>query len=83
MSNISVRLAVALLAIFAAFGASFARNSGPAATRNTPATTGSGEVRKCFQGSRATAAERNRAEFVHSDGVCWAPGISSMRREFK
>jgi hypothetical protein len=30
-------------------------------------------VRKCFQGSRATAAERNRAEFVHSDGVCRAP----------
>jgi UPF0716 family protein affecting phage T7 exclusion len=72
MSNISVRLALALLVIFAAFGASFARNSGPATTRDT-ATIGSGGVRKCFQGSRATAAERSRAEFVHSDGVCWAP----------
>ncbi|MDB5636741.1 MAG: hypothetical protein JWP51_1649 [Bradyrhizobium sp.] len=73
MSTISVRLAFALVVIFAALGASFARNTGSAATRNTPTTIGSSEVRKCFQGSRATAAERNRAEFVHSDGVCWAP----------
>jgi len=38
-----------------------------------PTTIGSSGAGKCFQGSRATAAERNRAEFVHSDGVCWAP----------
>jgi hypothetical protein len=73
MSNISVKFAFALIVVFASLGASFARHVGSAATRNMPTTTGFSEVRKCFQGNRATAAERNRAEFVHSEGVCRAP----------
>jgi len=72
MSNISVKIAFALFVVFASLGASFARHAGSAATRNMPTTTGFSGVQKCFQG-RATAAERKRAEFVHSDGVCWAP----------
>jgi hypothetical protein len=73
MSNISVKFAFALFVVFASLGASFARHAVSAATRNMPTTIGSSGVRKCFQGSRATAAERNRAEFVHSDGVCRVP----------
>lgn len=69
----SVKFAFALFAAFAS-AASFAQHGRLAATRNVPISTpGSGEAGKCFQGSLATAAERNRAEFVHSDGVCWAP----------
>ena len=69
MSNISAKFAFALLVVFASLATSFARHGGLAATRNI----GSSGAGKCFQGSRATAAERKRAEFVHSDGVCWAP----------
>jgi hypothetical protein len=69
----SIKLAFALFAVFASLGGSFARHAGPAATRSTPTTIGSSGPRKCFQANRATAAERNRADFVHSDGVCWAP----------
>ena len=69
MSNISAKFAFALFVVFASLAASFARHGGLAATRNID----SSEAGKCFQGSRATAAERDRAEFVHSDGVCWAP----------
>ena len=69
MSNISVKFAFALVVAFASLGASFARHGGLAATRNI----GSSGAAKCFQGSRATAAERNRAEFVHPEGVCRAP----------
>src|SRR5258708_2382851 len=68
MSNISAKFAFAALVVFASLATSFARHGGLAATRNMPTTIGSSGVRKCFQGSRATAAER--AEFVHSDGVC-------------
>jgi len=71
MSNI--KFAFALFMVLASVGASFARHTGLVATQNMPTTTGSSAVGKCFQGSRATAAERKRAEFVHSDGVCWAP----------
>jgi hypothetical protein len=73
MSNISAKFAFALLVVFASPAASFARHGGLAVTRNMPTTIGSSGAGKCFQGSRATAAERKRAEFVHSDGVCWAP----------
>jgi hypothetical protein len=73
MSNISVKFAFALFVVFASLGASFARHAGSAATRNMPTTTGFSGLRKCFLGGRATAAERKRAEFVHSDGVCRAP----------
>ena len=83
MSNISVKIAFALFVVFASLGASFARHAGSAATRNMPTTTGFSGVRKCFQGDRATAAERKRAEFVHSDGVCWAPKMQLMIREFR
>ena len=69
MWNISAKFAFALLVVFASLAASFARHGGLAVTRNI----GSSGAGKCFQGSRATAAERKRAEFVHSDGVCWAP----------
>ena len=69
----SVKFAFALFVVFASLGTSFAQHAGSAATRSIPTTIGSSGVRKCFQGNRATAAERNRAEFVHSDGVCWAP----------
>jgi len=68
MSNISAKFAFALLVVFASLAASFARHGS-----NMPTTIGSSGAGKCIQGSRATAAERNRAEFVHSDGVCWAP----------
>jgi hypothetical protein len=73
MSNISVKFAFALFVVLASLGASFAGHAGLVATRNMPTTIGSSGVGKCFQGSRASAAERKRAEFVHSDGVCWAP----------
>jgi hypothetical protein len=69
MSNISAKFAFALLVVFASLAASFARHGGLAATRNID----SSEAGKCFQSSRATAAERNRAEFVHPEGVCRAP----------
>jgi hypothetical protein len=69
MSNISAKFAFALLVVFASLAASFARHRGLAATRNID----SSEAGKCFQGSRATAAERTRAEFVHPEGVCRAP----------
>lgn len=69
MWNISAKFAFALLVIFASLAASFARHGSLAATRNI----GSSGAEKCFQGSRATAAERNRAEFVHPEGVCRAP----------
>jgi hypothetical protein len=69
MSDISAKFAFALLLVFASPAASFARHGGLAATRNI----GSSGAGKCFQGSRATAAERNRAEFVHPEGVCRAP----------
>jgi hypothetical protein len=72
MLNISAKFAFALLVLFASPAASFARHGGLAVTRNTPTKIGSSGA-KCSQGSRATADERNRAEFVHSDGVCWAP----------
>jgi hypothetical protein len=68
MSNISAKFAFALLVVFASPAASFARHGGLAATRNI----GSNGAGKCFQGSRATAAERS-AEFVHPEGVCRAP----------
>src|ERR1700736_2907760 len=71
MSNISAKFAFALLVVFASLAASFARHGGLAATRNMPTTIGSSGAGKCIQGSRATGAER--AEFVHSDGVCRAP----------
>ena len=71
MSNI--KFAFALFMVLASVGASFARHTGLVATQNMPTTTGSSAVGKCFQGSRATAAERNRAEFVHPEGVCRAP----------
>jgi hypothetical protein len=71
MSNISAKFAFSLLVVFASLAASFARHGSLAVTRNMPTTIGSGGVRKCFQGSRAAATERN--EFVHSDGVCRAP----------
>jgi len=67
MSNISAKFALALLVVFASAAASFARHGGLAATRNI----GSSGAGKCLQGSRATA--RNRAEFIHPEGVCWAP----------
>jgi hypothetical protein len=73
MSNISVKFALALIVVFASLGASFARHAGLEAARHMPTTIGFSGLRKCFQGNRATAAERKRAEFVHSDGVCWAP----------
>jgi hypothetical protein len=70
MSNISAKFAFALLVVFASLAASFARHGGLAATRNI----GSSGAGKCFQGSSsATAAERNRAVFVHPEGVCRAP----------
>jgi hypothetical protein len=65
MSNISAKFAFSLLVVFASPAASFARHGGLAATRNIGSGAG-----KCFQSSRATAAERNRAEFVHPEGVC-------------
>ena len=74
MSNISVQFGFALVVVVASLAASFAQHAGLAATRKVPITPiGPSGVGKCFQGSRATAAERNRAEFVHPDGVCWAP----------
>src|SRR5258706_9302753 len=74
MSNISVQFVFALVVIVASLAASFAQHADLAATRKVPITpSGPSGVGKCFQGSRATAAERNRAEFVHTDGVCWAP----------
>ena len=73
MLNISAKFAFALLVLFASPAASFARHGGLAVTRNMPTKIGSSGAAKCFQGSRDTADERNRAEFVHSDGVCWAP----------
>jgi len=73
MWNISAKFAFALLVVFAHPAASFARHGGLAATRNI----GSSEAGKCFQDSHATAAERNRAEFVHPEGVCWAPQADS------
>jgi hypothetical protein len=73
MSNTSVRFALALCAVFASLGASFDRPAGSATTRSIPMPIGSSGTGKCFQDSRATPAERKRAEFVHSDGVCWAP----------
>jgi len=79
MSNISANFAFALLVIFASPAASFARHGGLAATRNI----GSSGAGKCFQGSRATVAERNRAEFVHPEGVCRAPQTNIDGREFK
>jgi hypothetical protein len=73
MSNISAKFSFALFVVFASLAASFARHGGLAVTRNMPTTIGSSGAGKCFQGRRATAAERDRAEFVHSSGVCWAP----------
>jgi hypothetical protein len=73
MSNTSVKFAFALCAVFVSLGASFDRPAGSATTRNVPTTIGSSGARKCFQGDHATVAERNRAEFVHSNRVCWAP----------
>jgi purine-cytosine permease-like protein len=73
MSNTSVNLAFALFAVFASLAASFDRHARSAATRNITTTIGSSGAPKCFQGNRAAAAELNRAEFVHSDGVCRAP----------
>src|ERR1700730_17230531 len=67
MSNTLAQFAFVLFVVFASLAASFARHGGLAVTRNMPTTIGSSGAGKCFQGSRATAAERNRAEFVHSD----------------
>jgi hypothetical protein len=69
----SVKFAFALFAALAS-AASFAQHGRLMAARNVPITTpDSGGVGKCFQTSPATAAERDRAGFVHPDGVCWAP----------
>jgi hypothetical protein len=74
MSNISVQFGFALVVVVASLAASFAQHAGLAATRKVPiAALGSRGVGKCFQGSAATPAAHNRAEFVHSNGVCWAP----------
>jgi hypothetical protein len=68
-----VKFAFALFVAFAS-AASFAQHGRLAATRNVSITTSdSGGVGKCFQGSPATATERDRDEFVHPGGVCWAP----------
>jgi hypothetical protein len=81
MSDISAKFAFALLLVFASPAASFARHGGLAATRNI----GSSGAGKCFQGSRATAAERNRAEFVHPIPRAFAGPhrLTTMGREFK
>ncbi len=77
MSNISVQFVFALVVVVASVAASFAQHAGLAATRKVPITpSGRSWVGKCSQGSRATAAERNRAEFVHPEGVCRAPQIN-------
>jgi hypothetical protein len=74
MSNISVQFVFALVVVVASVAASFAQHAGLAATRKVPTTAlGSRGVGKCFQGSAATPAARSPAEFVHSNGVCWAP----------
>jgi hypothetical protein len=74
MSNLSGQFVFALVVVLASLAASFAQHAGLAATRKVPITTSvpSG-VGKCFQGSPATKAAHNRAEFVHPGGVCWAP----------
>jgi hypothetical protein len=73
MLNISAKFGFALLVLFASPAATFARHGGLAVTRNMPTTIGSSGAGKCFQGSRAAADERARAEFVHPEGVCRAP----------
>jgi hypothetical protein len=71
MSITSVTVAFAFFALLASPAVSFARNAGSATTGNVPITIDPSGARKCFQGSPATAATRNRPGIVHS--VCWAP----------
>jgi hypothetical protein len=71
LSN-SVKVAFAFFVVLASPTASLARAAGQEeVTPNMPITTNPSGARKCFQGSRATAAARNRPGIVHS--VCWAP----------
>ena len=73
MSNTSLKCAFALAVVLTSVAASSAHHAA-AATRNTlNKTIDSSRAGKCFHGSSATGADHNRAEFVHSDGVCWAP----------
>ena len=72
MSNTWAKAAFAFFVVLASPAASFARDAGSAATGNVPTTTiGPSGARKCFQGSSATAAVRNRPGIAHS--ACWAP----------
>jgi hypothetical protein len=73
--NISIHFAFALVVVAASLAASIARQATSAATRNAPTTTI--DSRKCLRGSLATGDVRNRAEFVHTDGVCWAPNSNT------
>ena len=74
MSNISVQFVFALIVVVASLAASIAQQAGLSATRKVPITTlDSSRVGKFFQGSPATTAADNRAEFVHPGGVCRAP----------
>ena len=74
MSNISVQFGFALVVVVASLAASFAQHAGLAATRKVPiAALGSRGAGKCFQGSAATPAAHNRAEFVHPKGVLPGP----------
>ena len=71
LSN-SVKVAFAFFVVLASPAASFARAAGQEeVTPNMPITTDPSGARKCFQGSRAATAARNRPGIVHS--VCWAP----------
>src|SRR5258708_2661638 len=79
MSNISAKFAFALLVVFASLAASFARHGGLAATRNID----SSEAGKCFQGSRATAAEVTGANFVHPGGFGGPPKTNTEGRGVK
>jgi hypothetical protein len=72
MSNTWAKVAFAFFVVVASPAASFARDTGSAATGNAPITTiDPSGARKCFQGSSATDPARNRPGIVHS--VCWAP----------
>jgi hypothetical protein len=79
--NISIHFAFALVVVAASLAASIARQATSAATKNAPVPAI--ESRKCLRGSLATADQRNRAEFVHTDGVCWAPNSSTGGPESK
>jgi hypothetical protein len=74
MSNTSMKFVFALFVAFAPVAGLFAAHAGTGARRTVPTPTiRPGQAGKCFQVNPATAAERERAEFVHPDGVCRAP----------